>query len=267
MKLEPKGIKGCIIIGNDSFDIDPKNTFIRERTEEYTTLWDIRISAGEGFFDGEYRCRPNLRGEGIVVPEFCLSECQGRTIRPAGKYVNPNEDVPFSIYVARHSDTHGDVIQFGKITDDIIDIQWTGTADLFWNDELGRDVPFEIACDLRIESMIAPADFVSPSRFALDKMAAFAGSNEYGKEDILGYLSDLLNEFPLTGPASAELADFIHREVTQDCECKEYILDLLYTLQVSRHTEDPEGFIENLTARGNQEIIDYLAETDLPERE
>jgi len=258
---------GYFKIGNDTFEIDSEKTFIRERTEEYTTLWDIRISALEGVFDGEYRCRPNLRGEGIVVPEFCLSECQGRTIRPAGKYVNPNEDVPFSIYIARHSDTHGDVIQFGKITDDMIGIRWTGKTDLFWNDEFGRDVPFEIVCDLGIKSMIAPADFVSPSRFALDKMAAFNGSDEYGKEDILGYLSDLLNEFPLTGPVSAELAEFIHREVSHDCECREFLLDLIYTLLASRHTEDPEGFIDNLTARGNQEIIDYLADTDLPERE
>jgi hypothetical protein len=215
-------------IGSDTFEVDNDKSYICERTEEYKTFWDIKITAKEALFDGTFLCGPSVRGDSVIVPEFCLAECQRKAVDLDDNFACEDEDVPFSIYVSEHTDVYGSVITFGTINNSIIDIRWTGKADLFWSKELQKEVPFEICCSLKIKSYISNDAFVSPSLFIIDRIQSFHAADEDDREEIFDEISDILESTCLTDRAIDLLLKFTLDGIAHHEECADDFSNVLY---------------------------------------
>lgn len=215
-------------IGNDTFEIDNDKSYISERTEEYKTFWDIEITTKEGLFNRTYLCSPSISGDSVIVPEFCLAECQGKAVDLDDNFACEDEDVPFSMYVAEHSDVYGSMIKFGTINHSIIDILWTGKTDPFWSKDLQKEVPFEISCPLNIKSFISNDAFVSPSLFIIERIQSFTEADEDDREEIFDDVTDLLESTCLTDRAIELLLKFTLDGIINHEECADDFSNVLY---------------------------------------
>ena len=218
------------------FDIDAGNSFIRETCSDYKTLWDIKITAKEGRFGNGMRCRPDIRGDAVVVPRYCLHDCQGRLVDMDRGYRCENEDVPYTLYVSSHIDLHANRARFGHIVDSRMPLHWTGRADLFMGSGLERDVPVEIQCTLDIESRIAPDQFVSPSLFLKEQLAFFADPGT-DPDEVLWACEEVLERHYITTDARTALVDFLVDAFMDQRPHQDIHTELLYLLLTGKHIE------------------------------
>ncbi len=61
----------------------------------------------------------------------------------------PKDDDIGTLCVVEHEDVTSCVLEVVEVSHDIIKLKWTGTANIFWNDEFGRHVPFVIETEAK----------------------------------------------------------------------------------------------------------------------
>lgn len=59
------------------------------------------------------------------------------------------------LYVFEHEDVTSGKIEFLKREGDVFHVRWSGTANVFWDDEYGEDVPFEFEGDMKFSDLQA----------------------------------------------------------------------------------------------------------------
>ncbi len=58
------------------------------------------------------------------------------------------------LYVFEHEDVTSGTIEFLKREGNVFYVKWNGTANVFWNDEYGEDVPFEFEGDATFKGLL-----------------------------------------------------------------------------------------------------------------
>lgn len=59
-----------------------------------------------------------------------------------------NEDIG-TLCVVEHEDVTSCILEIVEVSQDIVKFKWTGTANIFWNAEFGRHVPFVIETEAK----------------------------------------------------------------------------------------------------------------------
>jgi len=87
-------------------------------------------------------------------------EIGGKTLRGlAGKRftwgmaVNGRGEEAGTMYVLEHEEVTCGTIEILEVTKEAVKIRWTGLANVYWNDEFGRDVPFETEVEAKIPEL------------------------------------------------------------------------------------------------------------------
>ena len=160
MYFKLNGLEYTVESCSVSFDIIPYNQHLKmyiaisARTENNqidSELQYVRLYHNSGFDIGGKTIR-NLKGKRFEWKK--ASNWNGGTL-----------------YVLEHEDVTSGIIEILDITADAIKIKWTGCGNVFWNNEYGKDVPFEAEIETALPAIpkYKVLNGMTASVFKLDK--------------------------------------------------------------------------------------------------
>lgn len=92
---------------------------------------------------------------------------------------NENDEEAGCLCVFEHEDVTSGTIEFLKRQGTEFLIRWTGTANVYWDDEYGADVPFEFEGWIPFEGIYAGCDRISDRKELEEAMAEFIDISEF----------------------------------------------------------------------------------------
>lgn len=97
---------------------------------------------------------PCLRHQGFIFEVSSWHDLQNTELKWESS-VDPSYKHPETgiLYVFGHAETTGNYLKFGRIRDDKIEVNWQGYNDIFWDDDFGQNVPFELHTCLQIKNV------------------------------------------------------------------------------------------------------------------
>ncbi|MBB1387738.1 hypothetical protein H5119_19860 [Pseudoalteromonas sp. SG45-5] len=97
---------------------------------------------------------PNICHQGLVIKVSSWDELQGSSLNWSDSndptYKHPEIGI---LYVFGHAETVNNILTFGQIKNGKIEVKWSGCNDIFWDDEFGQNVPFELHTWLEIKNV------------------------------------------------------------------------------------------------------------------
>ncbi|MCI9033038.1 MAG: hypothetical protein HFJ08_03095 [Lachnospiraceae bacterium] len=143
--------------------------------EEEEFSWYIDIGMAEGDFvyelseeeqeeldEGEEpvyeSVSPRLyHNNGFALKLSSWKDLEGQTLTWVSEY-NDNEEEAGCLCVFEHEDVTKGKIEFLQRRGNIFFMRWSGTANVYWNDEYGEDVPFLFEGEVIFKGILACAD-------------------------------------------------------------------------------------------------------------
>ena len=92
---------------------------------------------------------------------------------------NEEEEEAGFLYVFEHENVTSGTIEFLKREGSRFLVKWTGTANVYWDDEYGADVPFEFEDWIPFEGIFAGCDRISNRKELEETMAEFIDISEF----------------------------------------------------------------------------------------
>lgn len=94
---------------------------------------------------------------GFVVNISSWKELEGQTLVWESEY-NANDEEAGFLYVFEHEAVTKGKIEFLERRGNLFMVRWSGTANVYWNDEYGEDVPFLFEGEVRFTGIGAGSD-------------------------------------------------------------------------------------------------------------
>jgi hypothetical protein len=120
---------------------------VREaRISKTSDGWSLEINTQREEYDGEW-WEPHLYHQGLRLSARTAKELQGATVS-WDKPGSPSYEHPEigALYVFGHHVVEDAVIHFGEFAEGVIELEWTGIADVFWDEPFAERVPFRCSC-------------------------------------------------------------------------------------------------------------------------
>jgi len=92
---------------------------------------------------------------------------------------NEDEEEAGTLCVFGHEDVTSGKIEFLKRKGSVFSVRWSGTANVYWDEEYGENVPFEFEGELLFEGVYAGCDRLSNQKELEDAMAEFIDISEF----------------------------------------------------------------------------------------
>lgn len=92
---------------------------------------------------------------------------------------NKNGEEAGTLYVFEHEYVTSGTIQFLERNGNKFKVKWTGTANVYWNDEYGEDVPFSFEGEVEFSGVNAHCDEISNLDKLKVAMTEFINLDEY----------------------------------------------------------------------------------------
>ena len=92
---------------------------------------------------------------------------------------NEDDEEAGGLCVFEHEDVTSGTIEFLKRQGNEFFIRWTGTANVYWDDEYGADVPFEFEGWIPFKGIFAGCDRISDRKELEQAMAEFIDISEF----------------------------------------------------------------------------------------
>lgn len=127
-------------------------------------------------------------------------DIEGISLKWDSQY-NANGEEAGTLYVFEHEDVTTGTIEFLKRNGNRFLVRWTGTANVYWNDEYGEDVPFSFEGEVEFSGVSAYCDYISTLDELKMVMTDFVNLDEYkcifnDKHEIKTGVSYLWKFFP-----------------------------------------------------------------------
>lgn len=107
----------------------------------------LEITTKEIEFE-ESNWAPSLSHQGLILKAKSLEDLDGLVSEWSSKK-NPHPEVGI-LSVCGHAETDNNKITFGKTSGQEFSVSWSGTGDVMWNSEFGRDVQFNVSGKLKV---------------------------------------------------------------------------------------------------------------------
>lgn len=83
------------------------------------------------------------------------------------------------LYVFEHEDVTSGRIEFLKREGNVFRVRWSGTANIFWNDEYGKDVPFNFEGDVTFSELLALCVDITDLDGVKEELSEYIDMNEF----------------------------------------------------------------------------------------
>lgn len=231
-------------IGNFTFEIDPKTSFLEEYNDDFTK-WNLQINTKESLFEDDYACAPNLRCENMVSEIASVQALQNTDFEIKKAYDYVTDEHLFTFYLASHSGVKENKIKFGAIQNGFITIEWQAIIeDMYFSDAFSTNTPFKIHCTIPIKTLAAN-EYRSPAVVVnqlLDK-----ASNDYTiNENILSEIDEITQTYTLDTATYDNIIQLLSDEsfvatfVGHESDLKFFIANFTY-YPTDRASAIPEG--------------------------
>ncbi|WP_252242196.1 hypothetical protein [Clostridium sp. ZBS18] len=155
--------------------------------------WSIEIDMNEGDFvtkldDEELEddeeiyyesVSPRLyHNNGFRLDIKSWKDIEGLSLKWDSQY-NANGEEAGTLYVFEYEDVTGGTIKFLERNGNKFLVRWTGTANVYWNDEYGEDVPFSFEGEVGFSGISANCDDISTLDELKIIMTEFINLDEY----------------------------------------------------------------------------------------
>lgn len=115
---------------------------------------------------------------GFTLDAASWKELEGIILKWDSPYNEKGEEAG-SLYVFEHEDVTKGTIEFLRREGRKYYIRWSGTANVFWNDEYGADVPFVFEGEVDFGGIIACCDEISSLEELIPAMQQFVNMDEF----------------------------------------------------------------------------------------
>ncbi len=122
---------------------------------------------------------PNLyHNNGFSLNVYSWKSVEGMSKTWEEEY-NEEEEEAGCLYIFGHDPVTSGKIEFLERKGSEFLVRWTGTADVYWDDEYGRDVPFEFEDWLSFDGIYANCDRISDRSELEEAMKEFIDISEF----------------------------------------------------------------------------------------
>lgn len=167
-----------------------------QSTGEPEFCWHIEIGMKEGEFitePDEEELEELEEGEEIIYESVSPSlyhnngfkldikswkDIEGISLEWDSEY-NENDEEAGYLYVFEHENVTKGTIKFLKRNKDRFLVSWKGTANVYWNDEYGEDVPFSFEGEVKFKGISACCDSISTLDELKTAISDFIDIDEY----------------------------------------------------------------------------------------
>ncbi|MEW9095330.1 MAG: hypothetical protein AB2417_09640 [Clostridiaceae bacterium] len=105
-------------------------------------------------------------------------DIEGLSLKWDSRY-NANGEEAGTLYVFEHEDVTNGIIEFLERNGNKFLVRWTGTANVYWDDEYGEDVPFSFEGEVEFSGVSAHCDDISTLDELKIVMTDFINLDEY----------------------------------------------------------------------------------------
>ncbi|WP_313577673.1 hypothetical protein [Lacrimispora sp.] len=173
-------VESAVLTGNY------KDKGISEKMEhmQASFIWKIDIRMSEGSFmytnkNAYEPARPHLyHDNGFTLGVRSWKAIEGQ-VKEWTFPQNKKGEEAGKLYVFEHEKVNNGKIEFIKRMGNIFYVRWNGTADVFWNESYGRDVPFLFEGEVVFEGINAFCNKIYNLKELQASMVKFADLNEF----------------------------------------------------------------------------------------
>ncbi|MDE7415983.1 MAG: hypothetical protein K2N44_06685 [Lachnospiraceae bacterium] len=115
---------------------------------------------------------------GFVLNISSWKELEGQTLVWESEY-NANDEEAGFLYVFEHEAVTKGKIEFLERRGNVFLVRWSGTANVYWNDEYGEDVPFAFEGEVRFTGIRACSDVELTEEEVRTAMHKYINMNEF----------------------------------------------------------------------------------------
>lgn len=143
-----------VLLNGYKYEIKNKNIKLtKNKNNTYTMFIEIYAVYYGNDLDNEIRSISLYQDYGFDTLVDNLNDLKRKEFRWDHFYNNKNEEAGI-LYVLEHEAITSSIIKILNINKDKIKIEWTGKANIFWNDVFGRNVPFKTSFETTFEISI-----------------------------------------------------------------------------------------------------------------
>lgn len=123
--------------------------------------------------------RPRLyHNNGFELDIASWKEIEGITLEWDGEYNEKDEEAGY-LYVFEHEEVTKGKIEFLKRNGTKFYVRWSGSANVFWNEEYGEDVPFLFEGEVNFDGLTAHCDEIETMEELAPVLQQFVNLDEY----------------------------------------------------------------------------------------
>jgi len=129
-------------LNNVEYKIDNTKIYIDNEEKGIRLFIEVNASTNNSNLDFELKKIHLYHNNGFQTGISTIMDLKGKKYSWSS-YINENDEEAGYLYILEHEDVTKATIEIIDILKDQMVIRWEGFANVFWNEEFGRDVPFE----------------------------------------------------------------------------------------------------------------------------
>lgn len=129
-------------LNNIKYNIDNTKIYIDNEENGIRLSIEVKASTENTDIDFELKHIYLYHNNGFQTGVSKIKDLKGKTYNWSS-YINENDEEAGTLYVLEHEDVTKATIEIIDVSEDQMIIKWEGLANIFWNEEFGKNVPYE----------------------------------------------------------------------------------------------------------------------------